>query len=249
MNKVDLHIHSTFSDGNNSPEDIVLSAIEKGLKKIGFSDHSFTHFDQSYCISKNNIDNYIDCINKLKTKYLDKIEIALGIEQDYYSEEKTDRYDYIIGSVHYVKANDKYIPIDESPEILVEAVEKYFQGNIYNLIEEYFQTIADIVNKTNADIIGHIDLISKFNENGHLFDEKDERYICAYTNACDKLLKTDKIFEINTGAISRGYKTTPYPSNDIYNYLKTKGAKFILSSDSHSKDTLCYMFEKLNNLI
>lgn len=248
MNKVDLHTHSTFSDGNNTPEEIVISAIEKGMKKIGISDHSFTAFDQSYCIPKNKINNYIACINDLKTKYNDKIEVLLGIEQDYYSDECTKNYDYVIGSVHYVKIDNNYIPVDETADILKDAATKYFQGNIYDLIDLYYHTVSNVISKTNADIIGHIDLISKFNENNLLFDEKDPRYVRAYTKACDKLLETGKVFEINTGAISRGYKTAPYPSNDIFSYLKSKGAKFILSSDSHSKDSLCFMFEKFNTL-
>ncbi len=249
MQNFDLHIHSKYSDGKDSLEDIVLSAIDKGLTKIGFSDHSYTPFDESYCIKKDSIKNYVDEIAILKEKYKSKIEILSGIEQDYYSSDMKEKLDYIIGSVHYIKIDDDYIPIDETKEILLSAADKYFQGDIYSLIEKYFDTVADVVNKTNADIIGHFDLITKFNENGELFDEKNERYIRTYQQACDKLVKSNKLFEINTGAISRGYKSSPYPSQDIYTYLKNKGTQFILSSDSHCKDTLCYDFDKFNELI
>lgn len=37
--KADLHIHSNFSDGSSSPEEIVDKAIEKGLDCICVSDH------------------------------------------------------------------------------------------------------------------------------------------------------------------------------------------------------------------
>ena len=249
MLKSDLHIHSTFSDGAHTPEEIILSAIENGLETVGFSDHSYTRFDQSYCIKKESIDEYINTINSLKEKYRDKINVLLGIEQDFYSDESTDAYDYIIGSVHYIKTDNEYISVDETAKIIIDATNKYFNGNIYDLIEKYFETVADVVDKTNADIIGHFDLISKFNEQTKLFDETDERYINAYKKACDKLLAYDKPFEINTGAISRGYKTSPYPHKDIYEYLKSKGAKFILSSDSHSKYNLCYKFSEFQNML
>lgn len=36
---IDLHIHTTFSDGTNTPEEIILLAKEKGLKAIAISDH------------------------------------------------------------------------------------------------------------------------------------------------------------------------------------------------------------------
>ena len=244
----DLHVHSTFSDGKSTPEEIVLSAIEKGMSKVGISDHSYTLFDESYCINKEKISEYISTVNALKEKYKNDIEILLGIEQDYYSESSTEVYDYIIGSVHYIKVSDEYIPVDESSDILLNAVEMHFNGNIYSLIEEYYNTVADVINKTNANIIGHFDLITKFNENNKMFDETNERYINAYKKAADALLDSKALFEINTGAISRGYRTIPYPSNDIYAYLKKNGAKFILSSDSHHKDTLCYDFDKFTSL-
>lgn len=249
MNLSDFHIHTSYSDGKHTPEEIVIKAIEIGMTDIGFSDHSYTPFDESYCIKKNDISSYIDEIITLKEKYKNDIKIHLGIEQDYYSDINKSQFDYVIGSVHYIRINDEYIPIDEDAETLIKAANKYFCGNIYCIAELYYKTLADVINKTDADIIGHFDLIAKFNENNILFDENDKRYITAYKLAADRLLKSNKIFEINTGAISRGYKTAPYPSLDIYNYLKENGAKFILSSDSHSKDTLCYGFEKYIGLM
>lgn len=249
MRKVDLHIHSTYSDGLNSIEDIIKSAIDKGFEAVGISDHSYTTFDLSYCMDKSSYQKYIDEINLLKIKYNDKIKICCGIEQDFFSDAKTQDFDYIIGSVHYLKIENTYIPVDESKEILLKAANKHFNGDIYALIELYYNTVSQVVTKTNCDIIGHIDLITKFNEDGKLFDENNERYIHSYEKACDKLLAHNKLFEINTGAISRGYRTAPYPSSCIYNYLKGKGARFILSSDSHSKDNIGYKFDEYENLI
>jgi len=37
--KADLHMHSTFSDGRNSPEEILLKALSKGLTAISITDH------------------------------------------------------------------------------------------------------------------------------------------------------------------------------------------------------------------
>ena len=42
MRYSNLHTHSTYSDGKYSLEENVLSAIEKQMRSIGFSDHSFT---------------------------------------------------------------------------------------------------------------------------------------------------------------------------------------------------------------
>ena len=39
MSKIDLHIHSTASDGRLSPTEIVRQAVEKGLTVIAIADH------------------------------------------------------------------------------------------------------------------------------------------------------------------------------------------------------------------
>lgn len=245
----DLHVHTVFSDGKNTPEEMVREAIARGMETIGFSDHAYTAFDESWCMKKGDIPLYRACIGALKAQYAGRINILCGIEQEYYSEEPTEGYDYVIGSVHYLRAGEAYIPVDESPEILLAAAEKHFGGDIYALIEEYYRTVSRVVQKTGADIIGHFDLISKFNEAGALFDEADPRYIAASRAAADALLKTGKPFEINTGAISRGYRTAPYPSKALRDYIRQKGGSFLLSSDSHAKESLCFGFDMLESEI
>ncbi len=239
----DLHVHTTYSDGKDSPEEVVLSAIEKGISVLGFSDHSYTPFDTEYCLKKEKISEYIEEIHSLKEKYKGSIEILCGIEQDFYSTYPTDNFDYVIGSVHYFKLGDNYISVDETAETLKRAAKEYFGGDIYSLVEEYYKNVGLVAERLRADIIGHIDLITKFNENGEIFDTKHPRYVAAVKAAVDKLLGADIPFEINTGAVSRGYRTTPYPSYDIMEYIQKNGGKFILSSDAHSKETLIFRFD------
>ena len=258
----DLHMHTCYCDGSAAPEDMVTAAIEKGLSTVGISGHSYTFFDESYCMQKAEVPRYLAECRYLRAKYFDRIHVLCGVEQDYYSDYPTDEFDYVIGSVHYVKVDEEYIPVDESVTILQDAVEKYFNGDIYALCELYFATVADVVNKTDCDIIGHFDLISKFIEVGDdacdvphtgdsvnaIFDVNHPRYIAAWQKAVDTLLKHDVPFEINTGAISRGYRTSPYPNKDMITYIKEHGGRFVLSSDAHSTDAIAYRFEEFEAL-
>lgn len=244
----DFHIHTNFSDGQNSPEETVRGALSRGLSEMGFSDHSPTFFDLSYCMTKESAEKYRKEILRLKDLYSDCMIIRLGIEQDYWSEEPTDAYEYVIGSVHYMKFGDVYVPVDEGTDVLREAAEKYCVGDIYTLCETYFETVADVAEKIHPDIIGHFDLISKHNEREPLFDETSERYVNAWKKALDRLLAYDIPFEINTGAMSRGYKSDPYPSLPMRRYIREKGGHFILSSDSHRADTIAYEFESYDVL-
>ncbi|MCR5151125.1 MAG: histidinol-phosphatase HisJ family protein, partial [Clostridiales bacterium] len=244
----DYHTHTNFCDGKNTPEEMVEAAVEKGLDTIGFSGHGYTRIDGSYCMSEEETREYIKEINRLKEKYRGKINIRLGIERDYFSEEPARGYDYIIGSVHYVRFGDEYVPVDSSADIIRCAADRYCGGDIMVFCEKYYENVSHLCDDVVPDIIGHFDLVMKFNEKGELFDKNDPRYVAAWKKAADVLLKYDIPFEINTGAISRGYRTEPYPDKDIYEYLKDRGAKLILTGDTHKKENLCFEFEKFAHL-
>ncbi len=242
--KKDYHMHTTFCDGNNTLREMVEAGISKGFQTIGFSGHSYTFFDESWCMTQEGTKAYIKEIEQLKVEYCSKIEILCGIEQDYYSEMSTDGYDYVIGSVHYLKKGGVYLPIDESKEILLEIVRDFYAGDIYRLVEDYYLTLADVGRKTQCNIIGHFDLITKFNENNELFNEDNDRYKKAYLLALNQLNCGEHLFEINTGCVSRGYKSTPYPSIAILREIKKRKGIFILTSDSHDTSGIGYDFDK-----
>ena len=67
----DCHVHTTYCDGKDKAEDIVKTAIDKGLKTLGFSGHSYTPMDTRYCMSIEGTREYIKEINILKEKYVD----------------------------------------------------------------------------------------------------------------------------------------------------------------------------------
>ena len=244
----DFHVHTTYCDGNDSPEDIIHEAVRLGMKKLGFSGHSYTPFDEAPCMSPEDTQRYISEIHRLREKYSGQIEILCGTECDYYSNIKPEDYDYIIGSVHYIDCSGICRHVDNTPEMLQQAIDEDFGGDPYAMAEHYYSLVSDVVNRTHANIIGHFDLITKLNANNRFFDEEHPRYIAAVNSALDSLLKTGVPFEINTGAVSKGYRDFPYPSLRILKYIAQHGGSVILSSDSHRKDTLMYDFPKYEAL-
>ena len=244
MIKRDLHTHTTYSDGKNGAEEMILAAIGLGLTEIGISDHSYTDFDLSYCMKKSDIPRYVEELSALKSKYADRITVRCGVEQDLFSKESTAPFDYAIGSSHYLVAGGRYCPIDEHKEEFTEICRVGFGGDYYAPAEAYFRQVSDFADRADISIIGHLDLITKFNEGGALFDESDARYLAAAKKCIDRLAAADKTFEINTGAIARGYRTEPYPGRALLAYVKEKGCPLILSSDAHSTSTIAYAFDK-----
>lgn len=232
------HTHTKYCDGKNTPEEMVQKAIELGLSEIGFSGHSYTEFDLEPCMTLDGTEEYKKEIKFLKQKYQGKIKILLGLEYDYHSDCSRDGYDYILGSVHYILKNGEYLCIDYSREKQIEAVNRYYGGDFYAYIEDYYKTVSDLYKKTKCDIIGHFDLITKYNADGSLFDTNHPRYIAAWRSAADAILKTPAVVEINTGGIARGHVKNPYPAKEIIDYFKAHGKKMIFSSDCHNKDFL-----------
>ncbi len=243
----DLHTHTCFCDGKNTPEEMVQSAIAKGLKTYGISGHSHTVTipnGRIWSMTEEGQLEYARQINELKDKYSGQIRLLLGIEVDYLSEPLNFKPDYIIGGVHAVKVGDYCFEVDDSPEIIRDAIDNYFDGDDLKFVKAYYALAADVVNKTNCDIIAHIDLITKFSEKRPLFDTSSKKYQGIVLEAVDALIEKDKIFEINTGAISRGWRTYPYPDGFILRRLVEKGARIMLNSDSHSAENIGFFFKE-----
>ncbi len=239
----DLHMHSTFSDGKNTPEEMIQAAITLGLETVGISDHLNPAID-GYGMPPETIPAYRQEMERLKRVYDGRITVLCGVERDYYSDDRSS-WDYVIGSVHSIQMPDGYpVCVDWTAERLAADVDKYYRGDWYAMTEDFFALEKDVVRQTKCDIIGHFDLVTKSNEQYHLFDTAHPRYRKAWQGAVDELLKTGKPFEINTGAISRGYRTVPYPSAEIRQYITERGGTLVLSSDAHAKDNIAFQFDR-----
>ena len=76
MRYVNLHNHTVYSDGINTMEENVLTALEKGMYALGFSDHSYTPCDESYCMKPEDYHPYLQELADLKKKYKEKISVS-----------------------------------------------------------------------------------------------------------------------------------------------------------------------------
>lgn len=242
--RADYHVHTAFCDGSASPGEMADAALRQGLASLGFSGHSHTSFDESWCMSPEGTEAYRREVLGLKERYAGRLEILCGLERDLFSDAPAEGWDYVIGSVHYVPAGEDYLPVDESPEHLRAGAEKHFGGDLYAFAEAYFAQVSRVPEIPGCTVIGHFDLIAKFSEREPLFDETAPRYVAAWRKAADALLGSGLPFEINTGAIARGYRSVPYPAPPILRYLAERGARFLLSGDCHSPETLCYGFDR-----
>ena len=240
-----IHTHSTFSDGKHPPEEIVLSAIEKGFTTIGFSDHSYTDFDEHYCLHMDRYPAYREAVNALKETYKDRIEIFCGTELDYYSApELKDGFDYFITGVHYVYANGVYHPVDSSAEETARAIREGFGGDENQYVRRYYEAVAESA-ALSPLYVAHFDLLTKFST----IDETSAFYRNTALETLDALLDRNLPIEVNTGAMARGAKDIPYPSEFILKRIAQRGGAVIFGSDCHDKTKLDYAFESSMEIV
>ena len=232
MTPFNYHCHATFSDGKNSPEEMVLAAIAAGSDSFGLSEHYVSQKGSSYSLKPERETAYKAELNRLKEKYKDSIDLFVGTESDYTSP-IAKGYDYVIGSVHFFELDGEYVDVDHTAQKQIDAANRYFGGDLVELACNYYGIMAKMADKFKFDVVGHFDLVTKFNENCRLFDESDKRYIRAAENALEKLVPTGAAFEINTGAISRGYRTEAYPNDYFLNVIREMGGSVTYSSDAH----------------
>ena len=241
--RVTLHNHTVFCDGKNTVEEMVKSAVSEGIQVLGFSGHSHLPFAPDWTMSKQGTEEYVAEIRRLQKLYEGRLDIRLGIEWDSLSQGDRSVFDYAIGSVHHVEKDGEIFSLDLSKDAFVTLVEEHYGGDYLALAADYYESLADFLCREEFDIIGHFDLITKYNEGNALFDADSLRYRTLAIDALDAVLEKDALFEINTGAMARGYRKAPYPAPFLLRRIAEKGGRVILSGDCHAADKLLFGFE------
>ena len=238
--KANYHTHTVFCDGADTPEDVVLAAIGKGFTHLGFSGHMdyFAHVDAP---------RYFAELRRLEEKYAGRIEILHGLELDsIYKDPAQAEAEYTIGSTHYLDVppvDGEYLSVDSSPENLKRLADIYFGGDYYKLSRAYYELAAQAVERMHPTFIGHFDLVTRFNDlpaaqGGQYLDEDDARYYMPALEAMEQLVRQGAVFEVNCGALNRGYKRHAYPCPRLLRALRGFGGEIVISSDAHRKELL-----------
>lgn len=210
--------------------------MEHGLSSLGISAHAPMD-GEDWCTPKEKEAGFKAEMQRLKEKYAGKITLYTGLEYDAAAEKNFDGYEYIIGSGHVLDG----FYVDSTRERAIALIEHF--GGAEKAADVFFANYASMAQIPEVDIVGHFDLLTKYNEQGALYDTQSSWYRDAAFAAMETLNAAGKIFEMNTGAISRGYRTTPYPSPELLRHLHDIGGRIVISSDSHSASSICCAFD------
>ena len=165
--KTNYHTHTTWCDGRNTPREMAAAAIERGFGALGFSSHAMLPQDDvDWVLTPAKAPRYADEIRSLADELRGRIRILCGVEADYVpggAEPSRSAYyaispDYIIGSVHFVRAEDGgIVPVDHSPELLADGIRDHFGGSAEAFVRAYFAQVRDSL-AFDFDLVGHPDL-------------------------------------------------------------------------------------------
>ena len=235
MIKQNLHTHTCLDHGWDTVDEMIGTALEKGFTHLGFSGHSYNRPLAPTSMSLENSEIYRQQVLKAKDDYKDQIQIFCGIEQDSMNRIDCSEFDYVIGSVHWLEHNGQIWPIDASMEDFVWMLQDGFDGDMEALVRYYYQKVEEMMDWQAVDIVGHLDLIYTYNEWRDFFPFDADWYLKPAFKAIDKGIANGKIFEMNTGAIARGDRISPYPHPILLSYMADHGAKLCINTDCHDR--------------
>ena len=225
-------------------EDIIQKYIKLGFKKVGISEHippvndSFLYPDEkenqltALNISQN-FENYFANLNDLKKKYASTITIFTGMETETftgYVEHVKDliskfRPDYIVGSVHHVDD----IGFDYSKEEYGRLIS--LCGSYELMYKKYFDLQYEMIKELKPFVVGHFDLIRKYDKNYKkriLMPEIHKKI----TRNLELIKSLNLVMDFNQRSLITGHNE-PYISAPILKLAKKMEICLVPGDDSH----------------
>lgn len=249
----DFHVHSEYSDDSLTPlEENILQAIDYGVEEICFTEHvdygvkfDWDEVDEmpyrrNYPFANCDYPAYFEAIEEVKKKYKDQIKIRAGLEfgmqphtipryEELYSTYQDD-LDFILLSVHEIDDKEFWNQKCQEGKTQKEYNEYYYK-TLYSIMQEY----------KHYNVLAHLDLITRYDQNGIYPFEKVEEFIRAILQLA---IDDGKGIEVNTSSWRYGLKD-PQPSRDILRLYKELGGTIITTgSDAHQAKNIAKDFDK-----
>lgn len=239
MINFDYHIHTQLSDGANTHEEMILSAIEKGFAEIGFSDHFCIKQPLSWAVGTEGISKLGEKVNEMNDKFGDRINILFGLEVDYFPnlENEIGRalqrfdFDYVIGSIHFL--DEWNYDTDKS---------RYHEFANDYLYEWYFGELQKAAKSRLFDFMAHPDLIKKH----RIWPETSKTLL--FRETANVFAEAEVAFEVNTSGKDRPCGEF-FPSRDFIDELFLAGVPVTLGSDSHNSQQIGRYFSEAKEML
>ena len=221
------HTH-TFrcNHASGTEEEYVRNAIDRGIKVLGFSDHTPYVFEGDHYsyfrMRPELLEDYVSSVLALREKYKYEIEIHLGVEIEYYPKYLSETLkmlreypiEYLILGQHFV-GNEIGEPYCGRASDSEELLERYVDQCIEALRTGMFTYLA------------HPDLL--------FFVGDDDVYRRHMQRLCVAAKELDIPLELNLLGLKDGRN---YPNELFWKIAAAEGCKAILGCDAHNPEAL-----------
>ena len=246
-NRYNFHSHTQYCDGRATMEDVVKEAIKQGFLHLGFSPHSPVPLKSPCNMSKDNVQSYLNEVNRLRLVYGDKINLYSSMEIDYINEQwcaKNDYFsslplDYRLSSIHFIPSmNDceSYIDVDGAYDNFGKKVKTYFNGDIEFVVNQFYSQTLKMIEAGGFDLICHFDKIGNNASSYQQGIENEVWYQKLVRNVFDAIMDYQYIIEINTKAFDEFGRF--FPNQRYFKWIKDYNAPVLINSDVHFADKI-----------
>jgi histidinol-phosphatase (PHP family) len=244
--KASYHNHSTFSDGINTPAEMVVAAREQGLDILGFAEHFYRDCPTpssipDWALQPTDETSYFETVKRLAEENQD-LEIRIGLEFDWLNDNlqyllpmtQHPALDYTIGSVHFVGRES----IDLSPSYWF----KMSEDERNETIRQYWCTLTAMVSSHAFDIVGHLDLYKKFNARPTIDLSKE------INDALDAIKAANMTVELNTAGWVKDCKEC-YPNETLLQACFKREIPVLVSADAHNAQRVAENFNRAYDIL
>lgn len=243
----DYHVHLRPDDPGTEPEEYftpenveryLAAAREAGIEELGVSEHvhrfrrALEVWDHPFWLqsARDDLDAYVG--------FVGDTPLRLGIEMDYVAG-REDRianlldaydFDYVIGSVHFVRDS----AVDYDVWDIWESI-----GGPDRVWELYFETLAEAARSGLFDVLAHPDLVKVWGAERPKPD-RDPRF--HYEAAIEAIAESGIAVEVSTAGLRKPVREI-YPSREFAEMCVDAGAAFSLSSDAHVPEHIGFAYE------
>lgn len=233
----DQHLHSRHSmDSQAEPADNVEAAIAGGLAGLTFTEHFDTHADDwPDCVYDD--ESYTATIERLRSRYGDRIFIGKGIEVCY----QPDRMDFILDFLNRHSFDVVLISVHYFAGKALHRRELWAEVSPLDGSRCYLEGVLDAVQCCRRlaesgsrvfDVLSHLDLCKRYTQ--RYFDSHD---VSPCAEIIDEILinclAADLVPEINTSSLRQNLSETMPADETVVRYAKLGGVAMSLGSDAH----------------
>ncbi len=235
-----FHSHTEFCDGRAQMEAFAREAVNQGFTHYGFTPHSPVPVLSTCNMHRDNVPVFLAEVDRIKGEYGDKVTFMSGMEVDYLGDQwgpSNDYFtslplDYIIGSVHFIPAQDgEMVDIDGHYESFARKMKDYFHDDIRYVVETFYSQSIKMVEAGGFDIIGHLDKVGHNASHYHAGIESEPWYMALADELVDKVIGSGVTVELNTKAYKEHGRF--FPSDRLLGRLSEACVPIIVNSDAH----------------